>query len=195
MVQERQFVFLLLLTFLFRLSTADTEVTCVLDQTCILPCTFQYTSDLVLHWIDVSGNRNVHSYYRDKDQLEHQHQHFKGRTSLSKELSRGNASLELTRVRAEDKGRYKCYTSTIDGNQESFVNLKIEDNSESAATQLPHTRITVPPSDGKSTPSARFTEENLPRNRFALVVCFLLVLAFVVMLCCKRGKRSSKISV
>uniref|UniRef100_A0A3Q2DN29 Ig-like domain-containing protein n=1 Tax=Cyprinodon variegatus TaxID=28743 RepID=A0A3Q2DN29_CYPVA len=74
-----------------------------------------------------TGNSVVHTYYRDKDQLEYQLQNFKNRTSLFKDqFSKGNASLLLTGVKIEDVGRYKCYISTVRGNEESFVNLKTE---------------------------------------------------------------------
>uniref|UniRef100_A0A3Q2DY26 Ig-like domain-containing protein n=1 Tax=Cyprinodon variegatus TaxID=28743 RepID=A0A3Q2DY26_CYPVA len=112
----------------FFFPVADAEVTCDFRESCLLPCQFQDGPQLVIHWIKVSdGNSVVHSYYRDKDQLEHQVQNFKNRTALFKDqISKGNASLLLTGVTIEDEGRYKCYTSTVRGNKESFVNLKTE---------------------------------------------------------------------
>uniref|UniRef100_A0A3Q2C741 Ig-like domain-containing protein n=1 Tax=Cyprinodon variegatus TaxID=28743 RepID=A0A3Q2C741_CYPVA len=118
---------LLFLTFLLSVS-GDAEVTCVFRESCLLPCQFQDGAQLVIHWIKVSIRDSVvHSYYGDKDQLEYQVQNFKNRTSLFKDqISKGNASLLLTGVTIEDAGRYKCYTSTVRGNEESFVNLKTE---------------------------------------------------------------------
>ncbi len=52
---------------------------------------------------------------------------FRGRTSLFKnQLTKGNASLQLKGVDFQDRGRYKCYTSTITGNEESFIDLHVE---------------------------------------------------------------------
>ncbi len=97
-------------------------------ESCILPCSFQGGSDSVIHWIQVTtGNTVVHSYYNNQDQLAHQIQHFRGRTSLFKDqISRGNASLQLRAVELQDQGRYKCFTSVISGNKESFINLKVD---------------------------------------------------------------------
>uniref|UniRef100_A0A3B3WE28 Ig-like domain-containing protein n=1 Tax=Poecilia mexicana TaxID=48701 RepID=A0A3B3WE28_9TELE len=108
--------------------SADTEVTCVFSQSCILPCSFQFTSDSLIHWIyPITQNSSIHSYYHNKDQLGHQNQSFQNRTSLFlDQLSRGNASLLLKEVKIQDEGRYKCYTSNSRGQQDSFIRLKIE---------------------------------------------------------------------
>lgn len=69
----------------------------------------------------------VHSYYHSEDQLSRQSERFKGRTSLFKDqISRGNASLQLTGVEVQDQGIYKCYTSTITGKEESFIDVHVE---------------------------------------------------------------------
>uniref|UniRef100_A0A3Q3B823 Ig-like domain-containing protein n=1 Tax=Kryptolebias marmoratus TaxID=37003 RepID=A0A3Q3B823_KRYMA len=104
------------------------EVTCVFSSSCLLPCQFQFDSDPVIHWIYlITGDPHIHSYYSNQDQLGHQDQRFKGRTSLFKDqISRGNASLLLRGVKVQDQGRYQCFTSTTGGNQKSFINLKTE---------------------------------------------------------------------
>ncbi|XP_038565685.1 CD276 antigen-like [Micropterus salmoides] len=100
-------------------------------QSCILPCTFRAGSDVVIHWIQVTGDTPVHSYYHNQDQLAYQGQNFGGRTSLFKDqISRGNASLQLTDVQVQDQGRYKCYTSTVRGNKELFINLKVAEETQ-----------------------------------------------------------------
>ncbi|XP_015224599.1 PREDICTED: CD276 antigen-like, partial [Cyprinodon variegatus] len=113
---------------MFPFPVADAEVTCVFRESCLLPCQFQDGAQLLIHWIKESdGDPVVHSYYEDKDQFEYQVQNFKNRTALFKDqFSKGNASLLLTGVMIEDVGRYKCYTSTDRGKEESFVNLKTE---------------------------------------------------------------------
>uniref|UniRef100_A0A3B4VP36 Ig-like domain-containing protein n=1 Tax=Seriola dumerili TaxID=41447 RepID=A0A3B4VP36_SERDU len=105
-----------------------TEVFCVVMESCILPCSFQGDTDVVIHWIQVTaGNSPVHSFYHNKDQLTHQDQRFSGRTSLfTDQISGGNASLQLTGLQVQDQGRYKCYTSTNRGRNESFTNLKVD---------------------------------------------------------------------
>ncbi|XP_071340633.1 V-set domain-containing T-cell activation inhibitor 1-like isoform X2 [Trachinotus anak] len=120
----------LLLAFLIliRGDDTDTQVSCDFMESCILPCSFTAGADVVIHWIQVSaGDRPVHSFYHNQDQLKLQDQHFRNRTSLFKDqISRGNTSLLLTGVKVQDQGRYKCYTSTISGNKDSFINLKVE---------------------------------------------------------------------
>lgn len=69
----------------------------------------------------------IHSYYHGRDQLAYQDQRFKARTSLFlDQISKGDAALQLSRVELQDQGRYKCYTSTIAGNHESFININVE---------------------------------------------------------------------
>uniref|UniRef100_A0A3B5MI61 Ig-like domain-containing protein n=1 Tax=Xiphophorus couchianus TaxID=32473 RepID=A0A3B5MI61_9TELE len=93
---------------------------------CILPCSFNVGNEVVIHWIRKLGDIQVHSYYYDKDQLGLQNPRYEGRTSLYPEqLGRGNASLRLSNVSVEDEGRYQCYTSTVNGNKETYIQLKV----------------------------------------------------------------------
>ncbi|XP_044195840.1 CD276 antigen-like [Thunnus albacares] len=121
-------VFLVVVTFLLTPARGDVEVSCVFMESCILPCRFQAGDDVVIHWIQLTpGNTQVHSYYHNKDQLSFQYQRFRDRTSLfNDQISRGNASLLLKGVQFHDQGRYKCYTSTITGNKETFVKLNMD---------------------------------------------------------------------
>ncbi|KAK2886740.1 hypothetical protein Q8A73_020686 [Channa argus] len=105
----------------------EADVSCVFMESCILPCSFQSGTDVVIHWIQTAANLPVHSYYYNQDQFVHQDQYFRGRTSLFKEqLSRGNASLQLTRIEVQDQGKYKCYVSTNRGSTESIMKLKVD---------------------------------------------------------------------
>lgn len=80
---------------------------------------------MVIHWY--KQQIPVHSYYYNKEQFGLQNKHFSGRTSLFiAQIPHGNASLLLRRVKVQDKGRYKCYTSTRKGNQEIFVTLDVK---------------------------------------------------------------------
>ncbi|XP_056220202.1 V-set domain-containing T-cell activation inhibitor 1-like [Seriola aureovittata] len=121
-------IVILLQTFLWTVITGDSEVSCVSMESCILPCSFQDDTVVVIHWIQVSaGHSPVHSFYHNKDQLVHQDQRFRNRTSLFKDqISGGNASLQLTGLQVQDQGRYKCYTSTTKGNNDSYINLKVD---------------------------------------------------------------------
>uniref|UniRef100_A0A3P9M9N0 Ig-like domain-containing protein n=1 Tax=Oryzias latipes TaxID=8090 RepID=A0A3P9M9N0_ORYLA len=92
---------------------ADAEVSCQLGQSCILPCRFTPGDDLVIHWFKMTPTlTEVHSFcYNDKDQWGHLDQKFGGRTSLFQDqISKGNASLQLTGVMVQDEGRYQCHT-------------------------------------------------------------------------------------
>uniref|UniRef100_A0A3B4TAW7 Ig-like domain-containing protein n=1 Tax=Seriola dumerili TaxID=41447 RepID=A0A3B4TAW7_SERDU len=102
---------------------ADAEVHCVFTESCILPCPFPPGTEAVVHWILVTaGNPPVHSFYHNRDQLARQDQRYRGRTSLFKhQISRGNASLQLTGAKLQDQGRYKCYTNSTVNND--FKNI------------------------------------------------------------------------
>lgn len=103
----------------------DTNVTCIVHDDCILPCSFRPNSTVVIHWY--KQQIPVHSYYYNKDQFGLQNKHFSGRTCLfNSRIPHGNASLLLRRVKVQDKGRYKCYTSTRKVNQEIFINLEVK---------------------------------------------------------------------
>lgn len=102
-------------------------MSCTVLEKCTLPCSFRAGNDSVIHWISEANGTHVHSYYFDQDQLKYQDQRFRGRTSLFKEqISRGNASLQLTAVEVQEQGRYKCYTSTKTEHLESFINVKVD---------------------------------------------------------------------
>uniref|UniRef100_A0A3Q2PDU9 Ig-like domain-containing protein n=1 Tax=Fundulus heteroclitus TaxID=8078 RepID=A0A3Q2PDU9_FUNHE len=107
---------------------ADTEVSCVFSESCMLPCQFPFGSEPLIHWMRVSaGDSLALSYYKDQDQLGYQVENFKNRTSLFQDqISRGNASLLLRGVKVQDEGKYKCYSSTTGGFKQSFVNVKTE---------------------------------------------------------------------
>uniref|UniRef100_A0A0S7EHY8 HHLA2 n=1 Tax=Poeciliopsis prolifica TaxID=188132 RepID=A0A0S7EHY8_9TELE len=116
-----------LLVFLRSVAAEVREVSCVWLQRCVLPCSFQSHGDDVIHWFHHNGSElRVHSYYDHQDQLGHQDQRFRGRTSLFQDqISRGNASLLLTGVKVQDEGSYRCYSSTIHENRETFMDLSV----------------------------------------------------------------------
>uniref|UniRef100_A0A7N6BQK5 Ig-like domain-containing protein n=1 Tax=Anabas testudineus TaxID=64144 RepID=A0A7N6BQK5_ANATE len=94
-------------------------------ENCILPCSFKTGADVVIDWIQGTEGNLVHSYHHSQDQLSYQDRRFRNRTSLFKDqISRGNASLQLTGV--QDQGRYRCFTSTILSKKESFIHLQVD---------------------------------------------------------------------
>lgn len=123
MTGENCVLFLVVLIFLWTAARGD--VHCIFMESCILPCSFDPGPDIVIHWM--RGNKHVHSFYHSANQLSHQDQRFRGRTSLfDSQILTGNVSLQLKKVELQDRGLYKCYTSTIKGNKEQFVNLNVK---------------------------------------------------------------------
>ncbi|KAK6299591.1 hypothetical protein J4Q44_G00296240 [Coregonus suidteri] len=106
----------------------DIHVTCLFSEDCVLACSFQPGSEEVIHWLKLEDkDLTVHSYYYSTDQLKQQRESYRGRTALfNDQIPKGNASLLLRGLTLQDQGRYKCYTSTIKGNKESFINMAVE---------------------------------------------------------------------
>ena len=113
--------------FIF-LDVSEINVTCYIEESCILPCSFQEGPEVVIRWTKLTlGYSHVHSFYKNQDQLGDQDQNFRGRTSLFKDqISRGNASLLLTGVKFQDQGQYQCYTNTTSGVKTSIINLNVD---------------------------------------------------------------------
>ncbi|KAI3373626.1 hypothetical protein L3Q82_022220, partial [Scortum barcoo] len=102
---------------------------------------FRPTGTVVIHWY--KQQIPVHSYYYNKDQFGLQNKHFSGRTCLfNSHIPHGNASLLLRKVKVQDKGRYKCYTSTRKGNQEIFVNLEVKALIQSVIMEMTDETVT-----------------------------------------------------
>ncbi|KAF3703854.1 CD276 antigen 4Ig-B7-H3 B7 -like protein 3 [Channa argus] len=178
----------LLCLWMLTLSRGDTEVSCVYMQSCILPCSYQSSSEEVIRWFQLTEqNHSVHVYYQNQDQLGSQFPRFRGRTSLFKEqISRGNASLQLTGVQVPDEGRYKCYASSIRGKKETFINLKVDApvskihidqvgnritcSSEGIYPEPEITWSTNPPSTFKNTTRVQQTEQQLYNISSSLIV-------------------------
>uniref|UniRef100_A0A671QRT1 HERV-H LTR-associating 2b, tandem duplicate 2 n=1 Tax=Sinocyclocheilus anshuiensis TaxID=1608454 RepID=A0A671QRT1_9TELE len=102
----------------------DTHVTRIYSEECMLPCTS--TNLDIIHWY--LDKKAVHSFYHNQDQLGHQHEDYKGRTSLlsESEIKNGNLSLLIRNIRVQDEGRYRCYTADEKTNDEKYVVVSVE---------------------------------------------------------------------
>ncbi|KAK2886737.1 hypothetical protein Q8A73_020683 [Channa argus] len=173
--------------WLWTLVRGDTDVSCDFMKSCILPCSFQAGSEEIIHWIQIPGDINVHSFYHSQDQLALQDQRFRKRTSLFKDqISRGNGSLQLTGVQVQDQGRYRCHTSTNRGTRNVFINLKVDApvskihieqvgnritcSSEGIYPEPEITWSTNPPSTFKNTTRVQQTEQQLYNISSSLIL-------------------------
>ncbi|XP_007493687.2 HERV-H LTR-associating protein 2 isoform X1 [Monodelphis domestica] len=101
-----------------------TTVTGRLGENVILPCKGKKGPNVLIHW--KKKERNIHSYYNEKDHLELQDPTYTNRTFLFlNEINDGNASLTLKSLNLGDEGVYTCYVATDDISQQVEVKLQL----------------------------------------------------------------------
>lgn len=125
--------FLLGVGFTLQDKTPDVTVTCFVSEECVLPCSFQPGGEETVEWFrqDVVVYKFERSDDDDDDSSsskEHvEHEQFAGRASVFPHLvSRGNATLILSRSSLKDRGTYRCNVHTKRGEHTAKVILKVE---------------------------------------------------------------------
>ncbi|KAK2870162.1 hypothetical protein Q8A67_024554 [Cirrhinus molitorella] len=115
---------LFFLLWILPVTLGDTHVTCIYSEECMLPCKSKNLD--IIHWY--MNDKPVHSYFYNKDQLDHQHQNYKGRTSLlsESEIKNGNVSLLIKNINLQDEGRYRCYAADDKTSDEHYVVVTVE---------------------------------------------------------------------
>ncbi|XP_077100979.1 HERV-H LTR-associating protein 2 [Siphateles boraxobius] len=131
---------LVILLWILPVTLGDIYVTCLYSAECLLPCTS--TNLDIIHWY--KDSKPVHSFYYNQDQLGHQSEDYKGRTSLLPEsqIKNGNLSLLLKNLRVQDEGRYRCYTANEKTNEEKFVYVSVEAPIKSVDITLKNDTVT-----------------------------------------------------
>ncbi len=81
--------------------------------------------DLEVEWKRTDSETFVHLYQDGESRPEAQQQDYQDRAHFfTEEIKRGNFSLRLDKLRAEDKGQYTCTVYSQQGSGETVVQIK-----------------------------------------------------------------------
>ncbi|XP_043961089.1 programmed cell death 1 ligand 1-like [Gambusia affinis] len=166
MTEMKCVVFWGVVTFFWTLCRGD--VSCVFSQVCFLPCSFQPADQPAVHWTRLAAAESVvHSYYDGRDQVQHQNQNFRGRTSLFVDrVSSGNASLLLTGVKVQDQGRYLCNCSTSAGTRLAVIRVSVDAPVKTVNLRQAENRVVC--SSDEIYPEPNLTWSTEPPSEFVL---------------------------
>uniref|UniRef100_A0A3P9QGT5 Ig-like domain-containing protein n=1 Tax=Poecilia reticulata TaxID=8081 RepID=A0A3P9QGT5_POERE len=97
--------------FLFLIAESGTNVSCVLNENCILPCRFR-NRVTNMTWEREKPKSQIVTYNQSGSRYS---ESFRSRASLFEDqISRGNGDLLLRGVKVDDEGRYVCKVSTTE---------------------------------------------------------------------------------
>ncbi|KAM9335216.1 myelin-oligodendrocyte glycoprotein-like [Symphorus nematophorus] len=131
----------------------------------------------------LSGLEYVHLYRGGRTDTDTQLQSYVGRTDLCRDgLRRGDVSLKIKNVTAEDGGRYRCCIPKLNGKvKDSFVELIVDPNYVKTSTmETPLHHSSVQPQDPK--PVAKGEGDQSRRDPMARVAIFFAVLMLMLIL-------------
>ncbi|XP_076130470.1 CD276 antigen-like isoform X2 [Alosa pseudoharengus] len=98
----------------------ELQVTCVISEDCVLPCTFTPTRNVLVRWY--KQEVLVHSFLPSEGQ-----QGADGKVSLFRDqVAHGNASLLLQHSSTADRGRYTCRVNSTGDADGSIVIVRVE---------------------------------------------------------------------
>ncbi|XP_027504406.1 HERV-H LTR-associating protein 2 isoform X3 [Corapipo altera] len=104
--------------------TEQEEVTGLFSEDCILPCSFPWGDDVVIHWS--KGGKTVHSYYHQKDQPADSSEYINRTQLFHENITSGNASLKICNLTVTDEGTYECYVGTKKTHTTWNVTLRVK---------------------------------------------------------------------
>ncbi|XP_069044372.1 butyrophilin subfamily 3 member A2-like [Lepisosteus oculatus] len=110
------------------LGPAD-PVVAVAGEDTVLPCYLSpriSAEGLEIRWFRDEPTEPVFLYRKQRPELQDQALTYRGRAALfPEELSKGNTSLRLTRVRGSDHGRYKCFVRSVNWYNEAVIHVSV----------------------------------------------------------------------